>query len=112
MRCEERNAFWWLPEALRIKGEVLAHIGDAANAAADFERSLETARRQKALSWELRTGTSIARSLHAAGRSGDAAAVLGEVYGRFTEGFGTSDLKAARALLAMLQKSDRRRRQR
>jgi len=104
-RCEERNAFWWLPEALRIKGEVLARAGDTglAEAEADFQRSLQLARQQKALSWELRTAMSMARSWHARGRSDDAAALLRPVYGCFSEGFDTSDLKAARALLDGLQ---------
>ena len=61
-------------------------------------RSLDWARRQGALSWELRAATSLARLWHEQGRTADARALLMPVYDRFTEGFDTADLKAARAL--------------
>ncbi|MBV8407903.1 MAG: winged helix-turn-helix domain-containing protein [Alphaproteobacteria bacterium] len=107
-RCEEHSALWWLPEALRVEGEVLTRSGGAgiAHAEAEFQRSLEMARRQKALSWELRTAVTMARSWHARGRSADAAALLRPVYNRFTEGFDTADLHTARALLDTLHVTD------
>jgi predicted ATPase len=52
-----------------------------------------------ALFWELRAATSLARLLSDQGRSVNATALLQPVYDRFTEGFGTADLKAAKALL-------------
>ena len=99
-RTERSNALWWMPEALRIKGDVLLiGKGDAAVAEDHFRRSLDLARRQGALSWELRTGTSLARLLRDRGHPADAEALLRPIYGRFTEGFDTADLKAARTLL-------------
>jgi adenylate cyclase len=62
-------------------------------------RALEVARQQGALSLELRAATSLARLGMRRGRPSDARRQLEEVVARFTEGFDTSDLKAARALL-------------
>ncbi len=98
-RSEER---WNVAELLRIKGELLLLEGapNAAAAAEDhFLRSLDWARRQGALSWELRGATSLARLWHAHGRTIEARELLAPVYGRFTEGFGTADLQTAKALL-------------
>jgi predicted ATPase len=90
-----------MPEALRIKGDVmlLSHKADPTVAEDHFRRSLDLARRQGALSWELRTAMSFARLQHDQGRIGESRDLLASVYGRFTEGFGTADLKAARLLL-------------
>ncbi len=98
-RTEER---WVNAELLRIKGELLLLEGasGATPAAEDhFRKGLDWAHRQSALSWELRCATSLARLLSAHGRSADATALLQPVYNRFTEGFATADLKAAKALL-------------
>jgi predicted ATPase/DNA-binding winged helix-turn-helix (wHTH) protein len=98
-RSEERLA---TAELLRIKGELLLlqrAPGAAAVAEGHFRQALDWARRQGALSWELRAATSLARLLSDQGRSADATALLQPVYGRFTEGFATADLKAAKALL-------------
>jgi predicted ATPase len=67
-----------------------------------FLQSLDIAREQKVLAWELRTATSLARLLHDQGRCADAMALLQPVYDRFTQGFDTADLKAAKALLDAL----------
>ena len=67
-----------------------------------FLRALDLAREQDALSWELRAATSLARLRHNEKRTAEAHASLAPVYARFTEGFETPDLKAARALLAAL----------
>ena len=102
-RTEER---WLIVELLRVKGELLVLQGapGAAVAAEDhFRQALDLARRQGALSWELRAVTSLARLLRDQGRSTEALALLQPVYDRFTEGFETADLKAARALLDALQ---------
>ena len=64
-----------------------------------FRQALDWARRQQALSWELRAATSLARLLRNRGPSVDAIACLQPVYDRFTEGFGTADLIAAKLLL-------------
>ncbi|HTT80223.1 MAG TPA: winged helix-turn-helix domain-containing protein [Stellaceae bacterium] len=103
-RTERSNALWWMPEALRIKGEVLLVCNGDGGAAEDhFLRSLDLAHRQGALSWELRAAASLARLLRSQGRSADAIALLQPVYDRFTEGFETADLKAAKALLGALR---------
>jgi hypothetical protein len=101
-RSERNDARWCMAELLRIKGELLLSKGapNAAAAAEDhFRRALDWARRQTALSWELRAATSLARLFREQGRSADATALLQPVYDRFTEGFDTADLKAAKALL-------------
>jgi predicted ATPase/DNA-binding winged helix-turn-helix (wHTH) protein len=101
--CAEQTAEGWIvPELLRIKGELLLLNGgdEAAAGAGDHMRqALDLARRQGALSWELRAATSLARLLHDQGRPGDALRCLQPVYDRFTEGFDTADLNSARALL-------------
>jgi predicted ATPase len=95
-----------MSELLRIKGELL-RLQDAPAAAAaaeeHFRRALDWARRQGALSWELRAATSLARLLRDQHRPADAMALLQPVYDRFTEGFDTADLKAAKALLDVLR---------
>jgi predicted ATPase len=102
-RTEER---WQTAELLRIKGELLRLQGaqGAAAAAEDhFRQALDWARRQGALSWELRAATSLARLLRDQSRAADAFALLQSIYDRFTEGFDTADLKTAKALLDTLQ---------
>jgi predicted ATPase len=90
---------------LWAKGELLLLQGAPGAAAAEdhFRQALDWARRQGALSWELRAATSLARLLRDQGPSADALALLQPVYDRFTEGFGTADLKTAKALLDTLQ---------
>jgi predicted ATPase len=67
-----------------------------------FRQALDWARRQGALSWELRAATSLARLLRDRDRIGEARELLASVYGRFTEGFGTADLLTAKGLLDQL----------
>jgi predicted ATPase len=105
-RCERTEGYWIIPELLRISGELILLQGaeGAATPAEDhFRRALDWARRQGALSWELRAATSLARLLRNQGRPADAMALLGPVYDRFTEGFDTVDLQAAKALIDALQ---------
>ena len=81
----------------------LQGVHEAAAIAEDhFRQALDWARPQGALSLELRATTSLARLLCDQGRFADALALLQPVYDRFTEGFDTSDLKAANALLDAL----------
>jgi predicted ATPase len=68
-----------------------------------FQRALDWAHQQGAQSWKLRAVTSLARLRRDQGRSAEALALLQPVYDRFTEGFDTADLKAAKALLDALQ---------
>lgn len=92
-----------LPEMLRIKGRILAAgPGDAAEAEVWLTRSLDAARRQSALGWELRAASSLAALWQGQGRSAEARALLGPIHGRFSEGLETPDLRAARDLLDRL----------
>ena len=102
IRAESSQEGWYVAELFRIKGELILKDGDpdfVANAERFLMLSLECARQQDALSWELRAAMSFARMLRDQGRSADGVAMLQAVYDRFTEGFDTADLKAARALL-------------
>jgi predicted ATPase len=99
-RSERTEECWPIAELLRVKGELLllqGAPGAAAVAEDHFRQALDWARRQGALSWELPAAASLARLLRDQGRSADAVALLQPVYDRFTEGFDTADLKAARA---------------
>jgi predicted ATPase len=101
-RSERTEEHWAMAELLRVKGELLLLQGapGAAAAAEDhFRQALDWARRQDALSWELRAATSLARLLRDRDRIGEARDLLAPIYERFTEGFGTADLQAARRLL-------------
>ena len=93
---------WLTPELLRLKGELLLLQSPRAVSERPedlFRQSLDGARLQDALSWELRAATSLARLLRNQGRPADAIACLQPVYDRFTEGFGTADLTAVKQLL-------------
>jgi predicted ATPase len=72
---------------------------DVAKAEAYFERALAVARKQHAKSWELRAAMSMARLYRDQGKRHEARELLAPVYGWFTEGFDTLDLKEAKALL-------------
>jgi predicted ATPase len=93
---------WYAPELFRIKGEVLLQqAADQSTLAAEdcFNEAAEMAREQGALFWELRVALSVARLKVNQGRHHEARAPLASVYDRFTEGFATADLQAARTLL-------------
>ncbi len=100
--CRRYEENWCIAELLRIQGELLLQQGAAdavASGEACFRDALDRARGQGALSWELRVATSHARLWRDLGRRGDARDLLGSTYNRFTEGFATSDLTAAKTLL-------------
>ena len=94
----------YVTEVHRIKGELLLQQAtpDAAQAERCFEEALALARRGQAKSWELRAAISMSRMWLDAGRIDDARALLAPIYGWFTEGFDTADLKDAKALLKQL----------
>ena len=99
---EQSEAGWLTPELLRLKGELflLQSTPSVAETVEDlFRRALDGARRQETLSWELRAATSLVRLLRHQDRTADAMAVLQPVYDRFTEAFGTADLREAKRLV-------------
>ena len=92
---------WCEAEIHRIAGEIalISTDSDATKTEAYFERALAVAREQQAKSWELRVAMSMARLWRDRGRQDEARDLLARVYGWFTEGFETLDLKEAKALL-------------
>jgi predicted ATPase len=95
-RAKQSGSLWCMPELLRIKGDLLLRQGKADDAEVYLERSLAVAHGQGALFWELRSALSFAR-LHAHNKA--SCELVASVYHQFTEGFGTTDLVAARRLI-------------
>jgi predicted ATPase len=95
---------WCEADIHRIAGEIalMSPESDAAKAEARFERALAVARAQQAKSWELRAAMSMARLWRDQGKRDEARNLLAPVFGWFTEGFDTLDLKEAKALLDAL----------
>ena len=94
---------WWEAEIHRLQGALLvARNGDCTEAESRFEEAIKVAREQQAISLELRATMSLGRLWQQKGKRGEAHDLLASVYNRFTEGFDTSDLKDAKALLDSL----------
>jgi class 3 adenylate cyclase/predicted ATPase len=95
---------WYEAEVNRIAGEIAlkSPAPDTEKAEKQFDRALAVARQQQAKSWELRAAMSMARLWRDQGKLQQARELLAPVYGWFTEGFDTLDLKEAKALLAQL----------
>lgn len=109
-RAEAGRSGWCTSEILRVKAErLLRATGPVEGACAEvlLHRALETARHQGARAWELRVAMSLARLWRAQGRVHQGRVLLSAVYARFTEGFETADLKAARELIQQLPALDR-----
>jgi len=103
--CARNEELWCLPEILRVKGELLLlDAGSKGIAAAElhFKDSLALARKQTALSWELRTATSLARFQKQQHHEEEAEKLLARAVARFAEGFETPDIRAAKLLLSEL----------
>jgi hypothetical protein len=98
-QAERNQQLWTMPELLRLKGELLLLSVAPHMAKSWFDRALALARAQGALAWELRAAMSIARLEAKQGRTDQARTTLQGVFGRFTEGFDTADLKEAKKLL-------------
>jgi predicted ATPase len=108
---ESTGVCFYEAELNRIKGELTLKRPQAGSnsevqeeAESFFRQAIEVARRQSAKSWELRETMSLARLLAKQGRRDEARAMLAEIYGWFTEGFDTADLKDAKALLDELNR--------
>jgi adenylate cyclase len=95
---------WCESELYRLKGELLLQQNSAKQAEAEscFAQAMAIAQNQQAKSLELRAATSLARLWQSQGKREEAQQVLSDVYGWFTEGFDTADLKDAKALLEAL----------
>lgn len=98
----EKSDGWIVPEYRRVKGEILASRASTSSMlkAADlFRESMEQANDQTALSWKLRSASSLAKLMLVKGQREEAGAVLAPVYHSFTEGFRSADLQHAQLLL-------------
>ena len=98
------GARWYEPELYRLKGELLLAQSPDNHTEAEtcFQHALSIAQSQSAKSWELRAATSLARLWQQQGKRDEARQLLGDIYGWFTEGFDTADLKDAKAFLDAL----------
>jgi predicted ATPase len=104
-RVERTGERWFEAELHRLRGDVLRRLCDDQLAAAEvsFLKSREIARTQQAKAWELRAAISLAQLWRDQGKRGEARDLLAPIYGWFTEGFDTLDLKEAKALLNELR---------
>ncbi len=101
VRVDQTDCRYYEAELHRIKGELLfmQSVPAGEHAEACFQNALTIARRQSAKSWELRAAMSLSRLWQRQGKRDEARKLLAEIYGWFTEGFDTADLKDAKALL-------------
>ena len=100
--AETTKERWHEADVHRLAGEIALLSPEPDAAKAYFERALSVARAQQAKSWELRAAMSMARMRRDQGKHQQARDLLAPVYGWFTEGFDTLDLKEAKALLDTL----------
>jgi tetratricopeptide (TPR) repeat protein len=97
---EKTGEHWWESELYRLKGELLLlQDVDDNGVEQQFVKAIDIARRQEAKSLELRATVSLCRLWQAQGRKEEARQMLSDIYGWFSEGFDTVDLKEAKALL-------------
>jgi predicted ATPase len=101
-QIETTQEGWTEADLHRVRGELLIAIGDLEAAEQSFHQAIAVARRQSARFWELRAATSLARLWRDQGKRKQASDLLAPIYGWFTEGFDTPDLKEAEALLEQL----------
>ena len=99
--AESTGYRWYDPELYRLKGALLLQqsADNHAKAQVCFQQALNVARSQQAKSLELRAATSLGRLWQQQDKRAEARLLLAEVYGWFTEGFDTPDLREAQALL-------------
>jgi adenylate cyclase len=101
--ADDSGVRFWDADLLRLKGKLMAALSSDGHQQEEEERcyreALEVAQRQQARSLELRAATSLARLWRDEGRRDEARCLLAPIYGWFSEGFDTADLKEAKALL-------------
>jgi len=97
--AERTGERWLVAELNRLKGQLLLRQGNSEAAEELYYKALSIAREQGTKLWELRAAVSLARLRGDQGRRAEARDLLVLVYSWFTEGFGTPDLKEAKALL-------------
>jgi len=97
--AETTGERWLDAELYRHKGQLLLRQGNTEAAEGSYRKALSIAQEQEAKLWELRAAASLARLRRDQGRYAEARDLLAQVYGWFTEGFDTPDLKEAKALL-------------
>ena len=97
--AERTGERWFAAELNRHKGQMLLRQGHSEAAEELYRKALSIAEEQEAKLWELRAAVSLARLRRDQGRHAEARDLLAPVYGWFTEGFDTPDLKDAKALL-------------
>ena len=97
--AEKIGERWFVVELYRHKGQLLQRQGHFEAAEGLYLKALAIAEEQEAKLWQLRAAVSLSRLRGAQGRRAEARDILGPLYGWFTEGFGTPDLKDAEALL-------------
>ena len=97
--AERTGERWFAAELNRHKGQLLLREGHPEAAEELYRKALSIAEEQEAKLWELRAAVSLARLRRDQGRHAEARDLLAPVYGWFTEGFDTPDLKEAKALL-------------
>jgi predicted ATPase/DNA-binding winged helix-turn-helix (wHTH) protein len=105
-RSERNQERWCFAEVLRVKGDLILRTrGPQSGALAEehFLQSINSARRQKTLSWQLRAARSLAELWRGWDNAVAAEQLLSSVYNKFSEGFETNDLKSARALIDELR---------
>ncbi|MCE7988958.1 MAG: hypothetical protein DYG89_48000 [Caldilinea sp. CFX5] len=101
--AEERGSCYWNAHLLKLKGDFLLALAASTDEVEEwYQQAIVTARRQGAKSLELRATTSLCRLWQGLGKQEAARSLLAEIYGWFTEGFDTVDLKEAKALLDTL----------
>jgi predicted ATPase len=99
---ERTRECWAGAEMFRLRGTLLLSMNEHTQAEISYRQALALAQQQSAKFWELRVATSLARLWRDQGKRKEARELLAPVYGWFTEGFDTRDLKDAKALLREL----------
>ena len=101
---EQHDERWWEAEICRLRGVLLLRQPGTPQTEAEawLRRAMDVARHQEAKSLELRAAMSLSRLWQQQGKRAEARALLAPIYGWFTEGFDTADLKDAKALLEAL----------